>query len=160
MAGIADPARLSVAIESLRHDHLEALVKLVEDSPPEYSRFFAPFPLTVGTFDAILRKKNADQYFLVLHNGEPAGFYMLRGWDEGYSTPAYGVWIAHKFKGRGLAAATLEHAINTSKALGSAEIMLKVHPENLRAKELYERFEFKQVGFDERTQNLVYKRAL
>jgi ribosomal protein S18 acetylase RimI-like enzyme len=34
--------------------------------------------------------------------------------------------------------------------------MLKVHPENGRAKSLYERFGFKQTGVDEKKNNLVY----
>jgi len=38
--------------------------------------------------------------------------------------------------------------------------MLKVHPENIVAKSIYERFGFKQAGIDQKNSNLIYYKSL
>lgn len=147
---------MAVDIRPLDLSHVDALVELHVTSPPEYSQYFTPFPCDAETFRCLLERKRRDQYFVVLLDGRVAGFYMLRGLDEGFSVPAYGVWIAAQYSGRGLALATLTHAMEASRALGCERLMLKVHPENGRARAMYERFGFQQTGVDPRNQNLVY----
>ena len=36
---------------------------------------------------------------------------MLRGFDEGYEIPSYGVWISSKYANKGLAKLTLQYSI-------------------------------------------------
>ncbi|RKY92335.1 MAG: hypothetical protein DRQ13_10485 [Ignavibacteriae bacterium] len=91
---------------------------------------------------------------------ELVGFYMLRGFDEGFEVPSYGVWISDKFSGLGLSKLTLQHAITFCKVNDLKIIMLKVHPKNIIAKSIYEAFGFKQEGFDDNNSNLIYYKNL
>ena len=140
----------------LRELHVPELIRLYEDSGPEYSRFFNPFPFDVATFRKVLNQRRRDEYYAVLWNTNLAGMYMLRGFDEGYSTPSYGVWIAESYAGLGLARATLDHAVRRCSTIGCQNIVLKVHPDNYRAKVLYEKFGFQLVGQDGETGHLRY----
>lgn len=144
----------------LNLSNIAALVRLHSDESPDYSRYFSPFPFNAETFEEVLKTRAQDLYFVILSDGNEAGFYMLRGFDAGYARPAYGVWIAEKYCRRGLGDASLTHAIATCTALHCSEIMLKVHPDNLHALRLYERFGFVPSGFDNGNHNLIYRLPL
>lgn len=149
-----------VAIVPLLADHIAPLVQAHASAPAGYHQYFTPFPFDQATWDGILATRQQDGYFAVLVGGDMAGVYMLRGLDAGYTIPAYGVWISHTHQGRGLATATLHHAVAHCRALGCETLMLKVHPDNRRAKNLYERFGFQPVGVDPSNDNLIYHFAL
>jgi RimJ/RimL family protein N-acetyltransferase len=149
-----------ITIEPLTPAHLPQLVALRAASPPGYDAYFSPFVFDEQNLGRILAESRADQYLALLWGGELAGMAMLRGLDEGYTVPSYGVWVAHPFSGRGLALASLRHAVTACEELGCAELMLKVHPENTRARRIYERFGFEQTGHDARNGNLVLRLPL
>ena len=149
-----------IAIEPLGLEHIGPLVAAYEASPPEYSAYFQPFRFDEATLRGVLERRRADLYFSALWGSEPAGISMLRGFDEGYAVPSYGVWVAAALSGRGLGRATLEHAVATCQNIGCAELMLKVHPLNARARRMYERFGFAQGGVDPRNAHLIYRLAL
>lgn len=151
---------MTVQFRPLERAHIPPLVELYHSGNPEYSRYFHPFPIDAQSLERILLDKKLDLYFVVLVDGWEAGFYMLRGFDEGYIRPGYGVWIAERYSGRGLARASLEHAVGACRSVGCTEIMLKVHPGNARARNLYERFGFVPTDIDSTNHNLVYALAL
>jgi RimJ/RimL family protein N-acetyltransferase len=149
-----------ITIEPLQLPHISALVAAYQAAPPGYAAYFQPFPFDEGTLRRILEQRREDMYFVALWAGEPAGLYMLRGFDQGYAVPSYGVWIAPAFSRRGIGWATLTHAAATCRDRRCAELMLKVHPRNARAMRMYERFGFVEVGVDPHNQNLIYRLAL
>lgn len=140
--------------------HVPSLAEAYVNAPPSYSQYFTPFSFDVETLTDLLTKKRLDLYFAIVQCKSVAGFYMLRGFDQGYAIPAYGVWIAPAFSGCGLALMTLNHAVVTCQAVGCREIMLKVHPNNLHAKAIYEKYGFKQVNSDAQNGHIVYKLLL
>ena len=81
---------------------------------------------------------------------------MLRGFDEGYEIPSYGVWISKKYSAMGLSKLTLQHAVSICKINGIKKLLLKVHPENKRAKMIYENFGFTKESVDPKNNNLIY----
>lgn len=85
---------------------------------------------------------------------------MLRGFDEGYSVPSYGVWISENYSNKGLSTFTLQHAISFCKLNSIKKIMLKVHPDNVSAKHIYEKHGFKQTGVDPKIHHLIYHKDL
>lgn len=139
-------------------DSLKLSAMLVA-APAAYSRFFIPFAFDAESVKSVLRKVRKDNFFVVMVNGDWAGFYMLRGFDSGYRVPAYGVWIAPKYKNCGLAALTLAHAFAICKLNGVERLMLKVHPQNVKALKLYERIGFIRTGIDPRNSNFVYQKS-
>lgn len=149
-----------ISIVPLEPEHIPQLVALRAASPPGYDTYFTPFAFDAPTLARILAERRADRYLALLWDGQVAGLAMLRGFDAGYSVPSYGVWVAHALSGRGLARASLEHAIALCRELGCPELMLKVHPDNTRARRIYAAFGFAQTGVDPRNANLVLRLPL
>lgn len=145
-----------VNFKRIRAADAAKLSAMLVAAPAAYSRFFVPFAFDAPSVRAILRRAVKDIYFALRIQGDWAGFYMLRGFDQGYRIPAYGVWIAPAYRERGLAALTLAHAFAVCKLNGIGQLMLKVHPRNTRALKLYEGSGFVRTGLDERNGNFVY----
>jgi len=138
----------------------EKLCSLLSASYKNYSKHFIPFSFDLNTIKEILDKLIDDKFFGVYVNEKLVGFYMLRGFDEGYEIPSYGVWISKEYSGLGLSKLTLQHAITFCKANKIKKIMLKVHPENTIAKNIYEKFGFIEEGVDQKNSNLIYYKSL
>lgn len=150
----------SLEIKRLNSNHSEELTNLLQSSTPEYSQYFIPFSFDLETISKILSKAIKDQIYGIYVEDKLAGFYMLRGFDEGYSIPSYGVWISEKYSNKGLSTFTLQHAISLCKLNSIKKIMLKVHPDNIVAKHVYEKYGFKQTGIDPKIHHLIYHKDL
>ena len=126
---------------STKHDSV--LAKKLSEESKEYLKYFIPFAdYSKNYIENILSKRKRDKYFGLFYNDELAGFYMLRGFDEGYDIPSYGVWISSEYQNKGLSTLTLYHAFSFCKLNKIKTLMLKVHPDNLVAKALYEKLGF------------------
>jgi ribosomal protein S18 acetylase RimI-like enzyme len=79
-----------------------------------------------------------DIYFAAFVEGRLAGYGMLRGWDEGYAIPSFGVAVGTAYRGLGLGRLLLRYAIETARGRGAQTMMLKVHLDNPSARHLYE----------------------
>ena len=117
---------LALEIKRLTIEQSKELANLLQSSNEEYSKFFIPFTFDLDTISGILSKTKNDQIYGIYVENNLAGFYMLRGFDEGYSIPSYGVWISEKYANRGLSTFTLQHAISFCKLNLIKKIMLKV----------------------------------
>lgn len=114
------------------------LARLLTGDEPEYGRYFVPFPSKDA--DALAERLGAarqDRYWGMREQGTLVGFFMLRGFDEGYARPSFGVYVARAAAGQGLARRALAHAIDWCVRHDVARIMLKVHPENAPALKAY-----------------------
>lgn len=123
---------------------------------PEYIQYFRPFDFDVETLRHLLAAARNDVYMGFFVDEALAGFFMLRGWDSGYAIPAYGVTVAQDFAGKGLATLSLDSSKTLCRLRDVKRLMLKVHPENLGAKRLYEKAGFVQTGVDSHNANLIY----
>ncbi|MCW8803218.1 MAG: GNAT family N-acetyltransferase [Ignavibacteriaceae bacterium] len=134
--------------------------KLLEESK-EYLVYFIPFVDYSEEFiKKILIEKKLDKYFGLFLKRDLIGFYMLRGFDEGYDIPSYGVWISSEYSNKGLSTLTLYHAFSFCRINKIKTMMLKVHPDNTLAKNLYEKLGFVKVGLDEKIGHLVYHKNI
>ena len=84
----------SLEIQKLNIQHSKELTDLLQSSDIEYSQYFIPFTFDLETISEILSKAKNDQVYGIYVEHNLVGFYMLRGFDEGYSVPSYGVWIS------------------------------------------------------------------
>ena len=150
----------SIEIKELRPEHISELIKKLSENSAEYLKLFTAFELTPDTFNSILSKAVRDKYFGIFFGETIIGFYMLRGFDQGYEVPSYGVVISSDFSNKGLSRLTLYHAFSVCKLNGIKKIMLKVRPENIFAKKLYESVGFERTGFDEKNGNYIYHKTL
>ncbi len=150
----------ALEIKRLNINQSEELANLLIGSEKKYSQYFIPFSFDLETISEVLSKAIKDQIYGIYVEDNLVGFYMLRGFDEGYSVPSYGVWISKKYSNKGLSTFTLQHAISFCKLNSIRKIMLKVHPDNITAKHIYEKYGFKQTGIDQKNHHLIYHKEL
>jgi len=150
----------SIEIKELSTEDADLLSEALLSENSEYLKHFTPFEFSVDSIKRILSSVVMDKYFGIFLRNKLIGFYMLRGFDDGYKIPAYGVWISSKYSNKGLSKLTLYHAFSFCMINNIKTLMLKVHPENKIAKELYESLGFVKIGIDKKNDNFIYHKLL
>ncbi len=143
------------AVRPLRVEDAQALSSLLLAQPPEYTRFFYAFSFAADQIAKMLAERRKDVYMGLLCQDELAGFFMLRGWDEGYEVPTLGTFVAEKYRGYGFMQLTVELTKVICKLRGTSRVMYKSHPDNAPAKKAAV-MGFTQAGVDPATGNLIY----
>jgi RimJ/RimL family protein N-acetyltransferase len=136
------------------------VAQLLSADPREYAAGFDPFPADAAVIAAELATADRDRYWAIMRDGELAAFVMLRGLDAGFSAPAFGVYVAMSWSGRGLGRLALAYAEAWSRANGLAELMLTVEDANHRARVLYESSGFRFEGEHSPRGHLIYRKQL
>lgn len=152
-SGAADETDL--VIRPLGVEDARAVSELLQAQRPEYARFFYAFSFDADDIARMLAGRGKDVYMGLLLQDELAGFFMLRGWNEGYEVPALGAFIAEKYRGRGLMRLTVELTKVICKLRGASRVMYKSHPDNAPAKKAAA-MGFTQGGVDPATGNLIF----
>lgn len=132
------------------------LSAMLSAQSPAYVRFFTPFSFDQDTIATMLAGLDQDVFMGICWQDNLVGFFMLRGWDQGYEAPSYGVLIDERYSGYGLTRLSLKMVKSICKLRRSPRIMLKVHPDNSIARALFEEARFVQTGVDAASGNLVY----
>ena len=136
-----------VSFKKLVLKDAESLYQLLIKSTEDYIRYFSPFTFEIDTISKLLLNAEKDQiYGVELNDGISTriiGFYMIRGLDEGYVDPMYGVFISQEFSSMGIAKLTLSHAEVFCKMNNFSRLLLKVYVKNEKAKNLYSFLGFK-----------------
>lgn len=107
------------------------------NSRPEVTDLFTAFPLSGKEAERIAHHTGKDKYFLLSMNDTPVGFWMLRGWDEGFSVPSLGLFVDFEHQGKGFGRSIVREASRICKDLGCGAIRLSVYPQNKGAIGLY-----------------------
>jgi ribosomal protein S18 acetylase RimI-like enzyme len=100
--------------------------------------FFRPHPFTADEVTRIAGRSGRDVYAMLLDHGRPVAYGLLRGWDEGYSTPSLGVAVRSDSRHKGFGRAMMAFLHAEVLARGSTRVRLRVHPDNSSARRLYE----------------------
>src|SRR2546423_8118918 len=117
---------------------LEILARFLEENNlPSEVGTFNPFPMTSETAKKIACLPRRDHYYGAFLDGRIIGLAMLRGWDEGYSVPSFGIIIDHRFQRLGMGSRMLDYTIDAGVQLGCSSIRLSVFASNQRAVHLY-----------------------
>jgi glycosyltransferase involved in cell wall biosynthesis/GNAT superfamily N-acetyltransferase len=128
-----------VELRKLGPDDSDALVRFfVRNNLPEVMTHFHPFQLSPDNARQIARHRGRDAYFGAFEDGEVLGMSMLRGWDEGYEVPSFGVVVDVRHHGRGLGSKLTDFAIEQARELGSERVRLSVYSSNQVAHRMYE----------------------
>lgn len=143
----------------LKLEHVKALSEMLKFEQAQYIQYFHPFSFDEDSIIRTLKSAKFDKYYGIVY-GELIGFFMLRGWDQGYKIPSYGVYINSKFSGKGLGTLTLNYAESICHLSNVQQLMLKVHPENIIAKNLYARNGYTYHDIDPRNQHLILRKKL
>jgi RimJ/RimL family protein N-acetyltransferase len=145
----------TIEIRKLLMTDLQDLITLWNKDPKDYNKHFIPFEINYENLASILQKTDKDLFFGIFVDKKIAGFFMLRGFDDGYDIPSYGVWISSKFANKGLAKLTLQYSLSICRLAGVKRIMLKFHPENIIAMKMYKYFGFEETGIDEKIGHII-----
>lgn len=154
-----------ISFRTLEAIDSNTISQLLLQSTPEYIKYFCPFDFHPSSIQVALQQARKDKFFGIelkfatSLDSELIGFYMLRGMDEGYTEPMYGVFISNKYASKGVASLTISHAESFCKLNGYKKLLLKVFPENIRAKRLYKYLGFEFLRDDELSKQIVlYKK--
>jgi ribosomal protein S18 acetylase RimI-like enzyme len=139
-------------------ERLLALFHELEASE-ETMRYFHPHPFDRATASRITSGGGLDLYLGYFLDTELLGYAMLRGWDEGYEVPAFGVAVSPAHRARGVGGALLAACLEEAGERGVRRVMLKVHADNQRALDWYLSAGFVRTGIDEDGQ-VVCERVL
>ncbi len=146
----------NLTLRPLQVEDVANLLSLFVSQPVEYARFFSPFLFERATLSEILSKRVRDVYMGVFWLDQLVGFFMLRGWDEGYEVPTFGILIDSDFRGFGLEMLSLEAAKIISELRGASRLMIKMHPSNISAKGVARKIGFTLTGAEPESGNLIY----
>lgn len=146
----------NLVIRPLASDDTAALSILLQSQSAAYARFFRPFDFGADTVAGVLASESQDVFMGLYWQGALVGFFMLRGWDEGYDVPAFGILIDEKYRGCGLEMLSLDTAKIICKLRGATRLMIKMHPDNISAKGVLRKTGFIQSGVETESGNLIY----
>ena len=108
--------------------------------------FFRPHPFTEQEARHIADYAGRDAYAILLDGQRPVAYGMLRGWEDGYETPALGIAVRNDSQGRGLGRLMMTHLHAKARQRGARQVRLRVHAANLRARRLYESLGYEYAG--------------
>jgi RimJ/RimL family protein N-acetyltransferase len=143
------------AIHPLSGTDAARLSALLRSDDEAYKQHFTPFPFDKPSLYKRLSTSKRDRYWGMINDGELVAFFMLRGFDEGYKRPSFGVYVAQQWNGRGLATQALQYALMWCKEHKVPAVMLKVHDKNTRARRVYEAMGFQLLEHDKDTGQAV-----
>lgn len=109
---------------------------------PAVTNFFRPFLLNENTAQELLGPTRRDLFFVMEENGRFLVFSMLRGKDEGYDVPSFGIFVDWEHQMRGLGRRMSEWTFRWADQMGASKTRLTVYEENIQARTLYERMGF------------------
>jgi GNAT superfamily N-acetyltransferase len=109
---------------------------------------FRPHPFTANEARRIVKRSGRDVYALLIEDGLAVAYGMLRGLDEGYAVPSLGIAVRTSAHGRGLGRAMMAHLHAEAGRRGATVVRLRVRPDNLVARRLYESLGYAYAGHD------------
>lgn len=136
-------------------EHLTLLVDLFErNRDTSVTETFDPFALTSEQAEELALTAHNDRYFAVATRDTFIAMSMLRGFDEGYEIPSFGIFVDIGWHGNGIGRLLTEATIAMAREQGSPAIRLTVYADNLGAIHLY-----RSLGFQERERGTVQRRG-
>lgn len=117
-------------IRKLYANSAESVSALLERQAAEYAQYFTPFAYDYHTVQRQLRDAKQDIFGGAFVDSRLAALWLLRGWDQGYDVPTFGIMVDANWTGKGIAAACMQAAIATARLRGAKRIMSKVHTAN------------------------------
>lgn len=106
-------------------------------------KFFHPHAFTGEEVRRLAYYEGSDLYYVMCDGERVLGYGMLRGWDEGYRIPSLAIAVHPEMRGRELSQVFVLFLHLVARLRGARRIRLKVYPENIRARRLYEKIGYK-----------------
>ena len=99
--------------------------------------------MAASSADRILAERERDLYYGAFDlDGSMVAMSMLRGWDEGYQVPSFGIVVGRGHQGRGLGSRLTAWTVEQARATGAPAVRLTVYDDNPAAWAIYRRLGF------------------
>jgi ribosomal-protein-alanine N-acetyltransferase len=129
---------MSLRISTIGRGDEDALAAFFDEIASDLAaEHFHPHPFTASEAHARANYVGQDLYALMTYLGAAVGYGMLRGWDEGYSIPSVGIYIAQPHRRTGASRLLMNYLQFAARLKGAKTVRLKVHQGNERAFRLY-----------------------
>ncbi len=139
------------AFEPIGPEHTDALVDLfVRNAVPTLTDNFDPFPLIPSEAKRIAHEPGGNAYYIAFSDGLAVAFSMLRGFDQGYEVPSFGIFVDQDHHGLGIGRKLTAWTIEQARLRGCPAVRLSVYSTNTAAKRLYE-----SLGFSEQAREPI-----
>ncbi len=140
-----------IIIEPVEAGHAQGLAELFEGNRvPAVSDSFDPFPLTAEEARRIALEPRLDGYFVARTDAGLIAMSMLRGFDEGFTVPSFGIFVDHRHHRHGVGRRLTAWTVGEARRRGCAAIRLSVYASNTTGVHLYS-----SLGFEEREREIV-----
>jgi GNAT superfamily N-acetyltransferase len=138
MSSTRDSTPGGLVFREIEPGHYEALSSFLgRNDVPAVVRTFSPFPMTDETARRIALEPRRDRYYGAFDGGRVVALSMLRGWDEGYEVPSFGIVVDHEWHGRGVGTRMTEFTVGEARRLGCRRVRLTVYASNAAAVRIY-----------------------
>ena len=107
---------------------------------------FRPHDMTGTGAMAVAAHQGRDVYLIGWLGPAPVAYGMLRGWDEGWSTPSLGIGVREGHRRHGHGRAMMEVLHGFARREGATTVRLRVSPRNRIARHLYDSLDHRAVG--------------
>lgn len=134
----------------------------LNEQPPAHTQYFRPFPFDSKTLDQMLDHAQEDRYigFFAGRRQSLAALLLVRGWDAGYEVPSYGILVDHNHLRCGWGKLSVAVAEQVARLMGATKLMLKVHPDNAPALQLYAATGWDYVRPDPQSDTMIFEKML
>jgi [ribosomal protein S18]-alanine N-acetyltransferase len=126
-------------------DKEKLLAFFKENNIPEVTATFTAFPLEESTVEYIVEREHRDIYNILISGQRVIGFSMLRGFEDGYTIPSFGIIIDYRFQNLGLGKHLLSLTIDQAKSIGCTKVRLSVYQCNQAGWKIYQAIGFREV---------------
>ncbi len=127
----------------MREADIEELgVFFARNNRPEITNCFRAFPLNENTAGELLKPPRKDLFFIMEENGRFLAFSMLRGQDDGYDVPSFGIFVDWEHQRGGVGKRLSAWTFRWADQMGAPIIRLTVYEENIQAITCYKRLGF------------------
>jgi len=124
-------------IEEITKKDLNILANLLFNENKKYVKYFSPYINKDSFINAVL-STNKDSFYSIKLDEKIIGYISLRGLDEGYDNPRFGIFILKKYSNKGYGYEASKFVLNLCKEKNNFEYVdLKVNPKNKKAIKLY-----------------------
>jgi ribosomal-protein-alanine N-acetyltransferase len=113
---------------------------------PSASRSFDPFELTAERAQLIVSGSSRDRFYLAWLEKELVAMSMLRGFDEGYAIPSFGILVDRRHRGRGIGRKVTIWTLDAAREQRCQAVRLTVYASNSAAVALYRSLGFVEHG--------------
>ncbi len=128
----------SLHLGAVRPDDFAALASFLRaNDVPEVTNQFHPFRMDDASAEFIARGVHKDRYFVAWLEDRIVGLSMLRGWDEGYEVPSFGIVIDRRYHGLGIGGKLTDFTLVQAGRSGAARVRLSVYERNGTAYAMY-----------------------